>query len=98
MLEKKESKNKKRNKSQLMIVGSFLLIVIGFTMIGWKYYHQYIMSKQEKEQIDIYVQSHQEIVQEDEMEESQSNEELVQNKEEFVAILEIPKIELKKGI
>ena len=50
---KKQIKNKKDSKSQLLIVGS-LLIILGFGIIGGKYLYNYLQNKNEEKLIDVF--------------------------------------------
>ena len=53
---KKQIKNKKDSKSQLLIVGS-LLIILGFGIIGGKYLYNYLQNKNEEKLIDVFMKN-----------------------------------------
>lgn len=50
---KNQIKNKKGSKSQLIIVGS-LLIILGTLVVGGKYLYNYIQDKNEKQLIETF--------------------------------------------
>ncbi len=58
---KNQIKNKKGSKSQLIIVGS-LLIILGIGVIGGKYLYNYIQTKNEEQLIDIFFEEQKEII------------------------------------
>jgi len=98
---KKQIKNKKDSKSQLLIVGS-LLIILGFGIIGGKYLYNYLQNKNEEKLIDVFYEEQEEI------EEDTNTEEQVEtpteekpkssSKVNYVAVIKIPKIGLEKGL
>ncbi len=98
---KKQIKNKKDSKSQLLIVGS-LLIILGFGIIGGKYLYNYLQNKNEEKLIDVFYEEQEEI------EENTNTEEQVEtpteekpkssSKVNYVAVIKIPKIGLEKGL
>lgn len=98
---KKQIKNKKDSKSQLLIVGS-LLIILGFGIIGGKYLYNYLQNKNEEKLIDVFYEEQEEI------EENTNTEEQVEtpteekpkssSKVDYVAVIKIPKIGLEKGL
>lgn len=100
---KKERKNKlKINKSQLLIVGSLLLIISGSFLIFTKYYELQKEDKKEQETIDKFIEKQKSIVQESTIEEEiieeTNEEESVEVDEDYIAVIEIPKINLRKGL
>ena len=103
---KKENRIKKPNKSQLIIVGSFFLIIVGISLIGLKYYHLYSEYQEEQQMIDNFIEEQKDIpfdsvqVEENVVEETKEEVKQETNKEaeSYIAVLEIPKINLKKGI
>lgn len=105
MLRKKENKIK-NSKSQLIKVGSFFLIVIGICMIGIKTYQNFYLKQEEQQKIDDFmnIQRNMEITKDIEPKEEINEEKkeepkiVPQNTEDFIAVLEIPKISLEKGI
>lgn len=98
---KKQIKNKKDSKSQLLIVGS-LLIILGFGIIGGKYLYNYLQNKNEEKLIDVFYEEQEEI------EENTNTEEQVEtpteekpkssSKVNYVVVIKIPKIGLEKGL
>ena len=83
---KRKNKNKKDvSKSQLLIVGS-LLIIIGLGVIGGKYLYNYIQNKNEEQLIENFYEEQEEI------EKDTTNEEIPTEKKEEV---KLPLLEYK---
>ena len=86
----------KRNKSWLIVIGSFL-ILSGIGLIGYDYYSNKVIDNQE----DLAIE---EFYQEEETEEpvEEINEEPKEEKKEekinYIAVLKIPKIKLVRGL
>lgn len=98
MLKQKE-KIKNRRKSQLIIFGSFL-IIIGNIMIISKFLYNYFQIQTEKDLIDKFYDE-EKIKKKIVEEESTSNNEQKKNvttDNEYIGILKIPKIGLEKGL
>lgn len=98
MLKQKEKINSKR-KSQLIIFGSFL-IIIGNIMIISKFLYNYFQIQTEKDLIDKFYDE-EKIKKKVVEEESTSNNEQKKNvtvDNEYIGILKIPKIGLEKGL
>lgn len=102
MLKKRKNNTKLLTKSRLLKVGSLLLIIIGIGIIVCKYFYEYNLDQEETTKIDIFLNEQTDIEsdtgslvssfpKENEKSSSKSNENLI-------AVLEIPKIDLKKGI
>ena len=102
MLKKRKNNIKLLTKSRLLKVGSLLLIIIGIGIIVCKYFYEYNLDQEETTKIDIFLNEQTDIEsdtgslvssfpKENEKSSSKSNENLI-------AVLEIPKIDLKKGI
>ena len=89
---KRKNKNKKDvSKSQLLIVGS-LLIIIGLGVIGGKYLYNYIQNKNEEQLIENFYEEQEEI------EKDTTNEEIpTEKKEEVKAEKPTKKYQLKKN-
>lgn len=108
MLRKKEKK-KRKNNGQLIIIGFLFLIIGGISIIGFKYYQNYKKNNIEQQQIDKFIEVQRDIeithdidgtTEEKPIEEAKEEvkENIVQNEENFIAVIEIPKINLRKGI
>lgn len=102
MLKRKKKQNKIFNrKSQLIIVGS-LLIIVGVGMIGGKYLYSYLQNRQEDKQLEEFYEIQEEIIEEEQQPtETEVKEEQPVQKEtkiDYVAVLKIPKIGLEKGL
>ena len=86
----------KRNKSWLIVIGSFL-ILSGIGLIGYDYYSNKIIDNQE----DLAIE---EFYQEEEIEESvdeikeEPKEEKKKEQINYIAVLKIPKIKLVRGL
>lgn len=101
MLKRKENKNNsKGKKSQLIIVGS-LLIIVGIVMVGGKYLYTYLLDKKEDIKIEEFYEVQEKkddeiIATETPTEEKQ--EETKQDNTNYIAVIKIPKIGLEKGL
>lgn len=98
---KNQNKIKKGNKSQLIIVGS-LLILLGVGIIGGKYLYNYIQDKKEEKLIETFYEEQEEI--EEAVEEEPVEEEVVEEPTtnttpiNYIAVIKIPKIGVEKGL
>lgn len=98
---KTTEKKSKDIKSQFIIVGSLLFILLGISIIGIKYFLNYEKNRQEEKEITNFINEQKEIIESNH--DSQSSLPKEDNnyqpeKEEYVAVIEIPKINLKKGL
>lgn len=100
MLKRKE----KNNKSQLIRVGSFL-ILLGISVIGINSIINFINIQNEKDLIKEYYENEEYIVDVPVVEEETPQEEPVEEKKEekkvevnYIAVIKIPKIGLEKGL
>ena len=89
-------KAKIENKHLLIIISAFLILGSIFLLV-YKYYGLYENHKQEEKSIEIFFQEIPQIEQEttEEQVEEESKKESVIN---YIAVLEIPKISLKRGL
>jgi len=104
---KRKTKNNNQRKSQLFIVGSFLIIV-GVGILGGKIVNNYLDKKQEQDLInDFYEQQEEYVVDVPVMEEELVEEEVAEQEEKketttptinYIAVIKIPKIGLEKGL
>ena len=104
---KRKTKNNNGRKSQLLIVGSFL-IIIGIGILGGKIVNNYLDKKQEQDLINnFYEQQEEYVVDVPVMEEELVKEEDVEQEEKketttptinYIAVIKIPKIGLEKGL
>ncbi len=99
---KNQIKNKKGNKSRLIIVGS-LLIILGIGVIGGKYLYNYLQNKNEEKLIDTFYEEQKEITEDNtpEIPEEKVESETPQptkSKIDYFAVIKIPKIGLEKGL
>lgn len=101
MLKRKENKNNsKGRKSQLIIVGS-LLILIGISAVGGKYLYNYLLDKSEDIKIEEFYEIQEEITDEvmpEEIPTDEKKETTTQDNTNYVAVIKIPKIGLEKGL
>ena len=92
---KNQIKNKKDRKSQLLIVGS-LLIIIGVGVISGKYLYNYFQNKNEEKLIDIFYEEQEEIVEdtntEEQVETTIETKQQSSSKVNYIAVIKIPKI------
>ena len=104
---KRKTKNNNGRKGQLLIVGSFL-IIIGIGILGGKSVNNYLDKKQEQDLINnFYEQQEEYVVDVPVMEEELVEEEVVEQEEKketttptinYIAVIKIPKIGLEKGL
>lgn len=104
---KRKIKNNNGRKGQLLIVGSFL-IIIGIGILGGKLVNSYLDKKQEQDLINnFYEQQEEYVVDVPVMEEELVEEEVVEQEEKketttptinYIAVIKIPKIGLEKGL
>ena len=104
---KRKTKNNNGRKGQLIIVGSFL-IIIGIGILGGKLVNSYLDKKQEQDLINnFYEQQEEYVVDVPIMEEELVEEEVVEQEEKketttptinYIAVVKIPKIGLEKGL
>ena len=104
---KRKTKNNNGRKSQLLIVGSFL-IIIGIGILGGKIVNNYLDKKQEQDLINnFYEQQEEYVVDVPVMEEELVKEEVAEQEEKketttptinYIAVIKIPKIGLEKGL
>lgn len=103
MLKRKNKiENNKGSKSQLIIVGS-LLIILGTLIIGGKYLYNYLETKNEEQLIDTFFEEQKEITEDTipEVPEEKVETEKPQpakTKIDYFAVIKIPKIGLEKGL
>lgn len=96
---RKEKNKKGLNKSQLIVVGS-LLILLGICVVGSKYVYNYFLDKEEDVKIEEFYQEQEKIdinvIEETpEIEEQEVKQE---SKENYIAVIKIPKIGVEKGL
>ena len=103
MLKRKNKiENNKGSKSQLIIVGS-LLIILGTLIIGGKYLYNYIKTKNEEQLIDTFFEEQKEITEDTTPEVPEEKVETekpqpTKTKIDYFAVIKIPKIGLEKGL
>ncbi len=92
--------NKNTRKSQLILVGS-LLIIVGIGIISGKYLYNYIQEKNEEKLIDVFFEEQEEITDNrdnEEQEEVNETQKTTETKIDYFAVIKIPKIGLEKGL
>lgn len=97
---RKEKNKKGLNKSQLVIVGS-LLILLGICIVSSKYVYNYFLDKEEDIKIEEFYHEQEEVdinVIEEETKEPEKQEVKQENKVNYVAVIKIPKIGVEKGL
>ncbi len=103
MLKRKNKiENNKGSKSQLIIVGS-LLIILGTLIIGGKYLYNYLETKNEEQLIDTFFEEQKEIAEDTTPEVPEEKVETekpqpTKTKIDCFAVIKIPKIGLEKGL
>jgi len=104
-MQKIKEKNNKESKSQLIIVGSFF-ILLSISIISFNLITDYINKQKEKDLIKQYYETEEYVVDVPVMEEEivQEEQQVEEKKEEkkvevnYIAVLKIPKIGLEKGL
>ena len=86
----------KRNKSWLIVIGSFL-ILFGIGLIGYDYYSNKVIDNQEDLAIEEFYQEEETKVLVEEIKE-EPKEEKKEEKINYIAVLKIPKIKLVRGL
>ena len=104
---KRKTKNNNQRKGQLLIVGSFL-IIIGIGILSGKGVSNYLDKKQEQDLIKYFYEQQEEyVVDVPVMEEELVKEEVAEQEEKkeattptinYIAVIKIPKIGLEKGL
>lgn len=94
----KKEKNKKKFKSQFLIIGS-LSILVGISIIGYHIYSDYRLKNIEDNNIQEFFNEEQneETIQEEVFVEVE-NKKVNETNYDYIAVLEIPKINLKRGL
>lgn len=88
-----KSKKRKRNKIKIVIAILFILFGIGINV--YDFYSMYKQNQKEEESVEeFFVQSEQKENPDVNKQEKSKNKEVI----DYIAVLEIPKIELKKGL
>ena len=92
-------KERNKNKSHLVLVGS-LLLLIALLLVGGNILYNYLSYQKEQKQIDNFLNKEIVIEKEPTTEEDNNvkeNEEVKEEIPNYIGILEIPNISLKKG-
>lgn len=98
MIKKEKNKNKDF-KSQILVIGSFL-ILIGLFIIGYHIYSDYNLKRIEKDNVQEFFEEEQvveDITQENKFVEVE-NKNISKTNYNYIAVLEIPKINIKRGL
>ena len=95
----KKEKNKKKFKSQFLIIGS-LSILIGISIIGYHIYSDYRFKNIEEDNIQGFFEEEQKIDEtpQEEVFVEVENKNVSETNYDYIAVLEIPKINLKRGL
>ena len=96
-MEHLKTKRKRINKNSLLIIMGLFIMLIGSSVLVYKYFYNYKLEKLEDKSIEVFFE---EPITEDEESQIEETPKVEQEivKIDYKAILEIPKINLKKGI
>ena len=94
---KKENNKKRFKKSQLLIVGS-LLILSGGCVVGGKYVYNYLLDRVEDIKIEEFYNEQVDIDKDSIDEPTEKEETKQETKVDYVAVINIPKIGVEKGL
>ncbi len=100
MITRRES-NKKVKKSQFIKVGSLVLIILGVSIFGFRFYQSYNKNKIEDKKVEEFIDEQRNLSITDIINASNNSEDTsraIKSKTDYIAVLEIPKINFKRGI
>ena len=93
-------RKRKINRSQLGLIGSFLLVLAGLLILGYNYYEKYALRIHEEEQIESFFETEEDVITEPiDIEEVKEPEVKEEKKVDYnyIGVLEIDSIGLKRG-
>lgn len=98
-------KNKKKRKQTIIkyfiILFSSILIIIGSTLIVNKHYSNFIENKNDEKEVELFFEKQTSTISievKEDLEKNNKNETKDNTSEKYIAVLEIPEINLKRGI
>ena len=93
-------RKRKISRSQLGLIGSFLLVLAGLLILGYNYYEKYALRIHEEEQIESFFETEEDVITEPiDIEEVKEPEVKEEKKVDYnyIGVLEIDSIGLKRG-
>lgn len=89
-------KKRKINKSQLIKIGSFIIIILSFIVIGFSLYKDYKVEENNENELKEFYEVQEEIIISNEDEQEEIIEKVI-NTESYIGVLKIGKINLERG-
>lgn len=99
-MKKLRKKENKLDKSQLIQIGSFLIIILGASLIFYLIYQDYHSNKIDDSKLETYFQEQEEIINDNDEtveEVTETKENRPSYSENYIGVLEIKKISLTRG-
>lgn len=89
-------KERKINKSQLIKIGSFIIIILSFIFIGFSLYKDYKVEENNENELKEFYEVQEEIIISNKGEQEEIIEKVI-NTESYIGVLKIGKINLERG-
>lgn len=89
----------RKNKYNVLVwILASIVFLIGLYLISYKYIYQYKDQKNNEEKMDNYFKIHDEIVNTNIELENEKEDTIYYQEDDYISVIEIPKIDLKRGI
>ena len=89
-------KERKINKSQLIKIGSFIIIILSFIFIGFSLYKDYKVEENNETELKEFYEVQEEIIISNEEHQEEIIEKVI-NTESYIGVIKIDKINLERG-
>lgn len=98
-LKDNKSSNSKLRKSQFIKIGSLILMISGISLLGIKYYGIFKENKTNEEKINNFFENQENLKDKLNITPSVATGKVMEvSKDDYIAVIEIPKINLKRGL